>query len=115
MRLRRLARSDLQDGGCDDRGIRPQHGIELLKGELDALIFRNGITTATDDASGKELVPTLLQSAREEEIAYFMKRGSKQVVPRSHQKTLCGKVIGARWVDVNNRDAEAPDCRSRFV
>ena len=68
-----------EDGGWKDRGIRPQHGIELLKGEPGALIFRNGIATATDDVSDKELVPTLVQSARDEEIAYFVKRGVYKV------------------------------------
>ena len=46
-----------EDGGCDDRGFRPQHGIELLKGELDALTFKNGIAVAVDDVSGQEWVP----------------------------------------------------------
>ena len=73
-----------EDGGCDDRGIRPQLSIGFLKGELDALIFRNGIATATDDVSGKELVPILVQPARDEDIAYFIKRGVYKVVPRSH-------------------------------
>ena len=104
-----------EDGGCDDRGTRPQHGIDILKCELDALTFKNGIAMAKDDVTGTELVPGLVRKARDEEIAYFIKRGVYEIVPRSHQKTTGGKVIGTRWVDVNKGDAEAPDCRSRLV
>ena len=68
---------------------------------MEALIFRNGIATATDDVSGKELVPALVPLALDEEIAYFVKRGIYKVVLRSHQKTT--------------GDVEAPDCRSRLV
>ena len=104
-----------EDSGGDTHGIRPQEGIEIMKEELDALIFRDGIAVARDDVSGKELVPKLVQEARDEEISYFMKRGVCEVVPRSHQSQTGGKLIGTRWVDVNRGDAEAPDCRSRLV
>lgn len=104
-----------EDGGSDVRGERPQNGIKLLKDELDALTFKNGIAVAKDDASGKELVPKLVQKARDEEVEYFMKRGVSDVVPRSHQLTTGGKIIGTRWVEVNKGDADVPDCRSRFV
>ena len=104
-----------EDGGSDDRGIRPQHGIEVLKEELDALVFKNGVATARDDVSGKELVPKLVQNARDEEIAYFMKRGVYDVVPRSDKEYTGGVLIGTRWVDVNKGDAEEPDYRSRMV
>ena len=48
-------------------------------------------------------------------MSYFRKFGVYKVVPRSHQKTTGGKVIGTRWVDVNKGDAENPNCRSRLV
>ena len=104
-----------EDGGSDCRGIRPQSGIEVLREELDALTFKNGIAIAKDDVTGTELVPKLVQSARDEEIAYFMKRGVYDVVPRGHEWTTGGKVIGTRWVDTNKGDADVPDCRSRLV
>ena len=94
-----------EDGGCDDRGTRPQHGIDILKCELDALTFKNGNAMAKDDVTGTELVPGLVRKARDEEIAYFIKRGVYEIVPRSHQKTTGGKVIGTRWVDVNKGPA----------
>ena len=102
-----------EDGGRDVHGVRPQEGIELLKKELDALVFKDGISTARDDVSGKELVPKLVQEARDEEISYPMKRGVYDVVPRDHQLQTGGKLIGTRWVDVNKGDAETPDCRSQ--
>ena len=46
-----------EDGGSDDRGVRPQHGIDILRSELDALVFRNGIAVAKDDVTGNSLVP----------------------------------------------------------
>ena len=104
-----------EDGGSDDRGLRPQHGIEILREELDALTFKNGVAIAKDDVSGNSLVPALVRTARDEEIAYFIKRGVYKIVPRSHQRSTGGKIIGTRWVDVNKGDAEQPDCRSRLV
>ena len=41
-----------EDSGCDERGTRPQQGIEILKEEPDALTFKTCIATATDDVSG---------------------------------------------------------------
>ena len=84
-------------------------------GELDALTFKNGIALATDDVLGKELVPTLVQSTRDEEIAYFTKRGVYRIVSRSRQRSTGGKVIWdqvGRQV-VGHRGAESP-LRSRL-
>ena len=41
-----------EDGGHDERGVRPQKGIEILREELDALTFRDGVAFARDDVSG---------------------------------------------------------------
>ena len=79
------------------------------------LTFKNDIATATGDVSGKELMPTLVQSAPEEEIAYSIEHGVYKIVPRSRQRSTAGKVIGTRWVDTNKGDAEVPYCRSRLV
>ena len=103
------------DGGDDKFGPRPQRGIEILREELDSLVFRDGIAVARDDVTGVELVPELVKQARSEEMAYFKKLGVYEVVPRDHQKKTGGKVIGTRWVDVNKGDAANPNCRSRLV
>ena len=87
-----------EEDGCDERGTRPQQGIDILKEELVAPTFKHGIATATDDVSGEELVPNLVHSARNEEIAYATKRGVYKVVPRSHQRSTGGKVIWTGWV-----------------
>ena len=42
-----------EDGGNDAFGLRPQNGIDILKNELDALTFKDGISVAKDDVSGK--------------------------------------------------------------
>ena len=104
-----------EDGGDDSFGLRPQRGIEILKGELDALSMRNGMMVAKDDVSGKDLDPGLVKAARDEEMAYFKKLGVYRSVPRSHQKSTGGKVIGTRWIDVNKGDASEPNYRSRLV
>ena len=103
------------NGGNDKFGSRPQRGIEILKGELDSLIIKDGIAVAKDDVTGAELVPDLVKKARAEEMSYFKKLKVYDVVPRSHQRTTGGKVIGTRWVDVNKGDAANPNCRSRLV
>ena len=60
-------------------------------------------------------MPELVKAARAEEMTYFKKLGVYRIVPRSHQRTTGGKVIGTRWVDVNKGDAKEPNCRSRLV
>ena len=35
-----------EDGGCDDRGVRPQNGVTLFKQEMDGLTCKNGYWTA---------------------------------------------------------------------
>ena len=103
------------DGGDDHFGIRPQTGIDILAGELESLMFRDGIATAKDDVTGTELVPELVRAARAEEMSYFKKLGVYKVVPRSDQRRTGGKVIGTRWVDINKGDSCNPNCRSRLV
>ena len=103
------------DGGCDRFGSAPQNGIHLLKAELDALTWRDGMTVAKDDVSGADLVPGWVVAARAEEMEYFKKLGVYRIVPRSHQLQTGGKVIGTRWVDVNKGDFDNPNCRSIFV
>ena len=96
-------------------GTRPQRGIEILKGELESLTFRDGIAVAKDDVSGEELVPELVKIARAEEMTYFKKLRVYDVVPRSDQLRTGGIIIGTRWVDVNKGDRDNPNCRSRLV
>ena len=74
-----------EDGGDDIHSPLPQQGIEILRAELDALTFNNGIALARDDVSGTELVPELVKKARAEDMDHFKRLGVYRVVPRSHQ------------------------------
>ena len=103
------------DGGQDDRGTRPQHGVTLLQAEMSGLTYRGGYEAAWDDVSNAELVPALVKAARAVEMEYFERLGVYERVPRSHQVTTGGKVIGVRWVDVNKGDATDTNYRSRLV
>ena len=62
-----------EDGGCDLFGSSPQNGINILKAELDALTWRDGIATATDDVSGTVWEHEWVKAARAEEMTYFKK------------------------------------------
>lgn len=104
-----------EDGGCDRFGLKPQVGIELLRSELDALVFRDGIFFVKDDVTGAELVPELVRKARAEEVTYVKKMQVYEVVLESDQVRTGGKIIGTRWVDVNKGDSVNPNCRSRLV
>ena len=104
-----------EDGGDDKIGPRPQCGIDILKEELDALSFKDGVAYARDDVTGTVLLPDLVVQARLEEMTYFKKLGVYKVVPRAHQRQHGGKIIGTRWVDTNKGDSESPNCRSRLV
>ena len=103
------------DGGDDKLGLRPQRGIEILRAEIDAPTFKNGIAEAKDDISGCSLPPELVRAARGEEMDFFKRLSVYEIVHRSHQKATGGKVIGTRWVDTNKGDTDSPDLRSRLV
>ena len=79
-----------RDGGNDKFGLRPQCGIDILEGEMQSLIFRDGIAVAKDDVTGKELVPKLVQEARAEEMKYF--RSSEYI------KWCRGRIRNPPWV-----------------
>ena len=104
-----------QDGGMDERGVRPQMGVTLLKQEMDGLSYKSGYETAWDDVTNAELQPGLVRAARKLEMDYFERLGVYERVPRSHQVLTGGIVIGVRWVDVNKGDASDPEYRSRLV
>ena len=41
--------------GDDSFGSRPQHGIVVVRVEMDALSFQNGVAVAVDDVNGHAL------------------------------------------------------------
>ena len=104
-----------QDGGDDSHGARPQHGVDILKSELNSLLCKNGEYIAVDDVTGAALDPKLVKAGRKLEMEYFKKRGVYTRVPRSHQKNTGGKIITVRWVDTNKGDEENPEIRCRLV
>ena len=98
-----------EDGGEDVRGVRPQIGVTLLKKELHGLTFKGGYEVAWDDVTNAELVPELVKAARQVEMGYFRKLGVYDYAARSEQQQCLGKIIGVRWVDVNQGDSEEPE------
>ena len=70
---------------------------------------------AWDDVNNASLDGSLAVEATKLEMRLFEKMGVYVRVPRKHQQMHGGKIIGIRWVDVNKRDAAAPDYRSRLV
>ena len=69
-----------------------------------------------DDVSGEPLDPSLTRKARQEEMRGFGERQVYHHVLRSvAQADPEGKLIGVRWVDVNNGTKEVPKVRSRLV
>lgn len=46
-----------------------------------------------------------MRAARDEEMSYFKRLRVYDIVPRSDQIAMGGKVIGTRWVDVNKGDS----------
>lgn len=65
-----------------------------------------------DDVTGLPLKPELVKRARKEEMEFFAR---KRVYDRVARKTVKGKIIGVRWVDINKGDDLNPDHRSRLV
>ena len=58
------------DGGMHKLGLRPQNGAEVLRAEMDAPVFKDGIAVAMDDDSGCSLPPELVRIARAEEMDF---------------------------------------------
>ena len=69
-----------------------------------------------DDISGKELLPELVQAARQEELKVVDEMGVWEVRPLSECLEVTGKKpTKVRWVDVNKGDTDSPNVRSRIV
>ena len=69
-----------------------------------------------DDISGKCLEPGLCREARKEEIEGLKKYGVYIKVPISKCYDVTGKEpLGIRWAEVNIRDSDNPEYRSRLV
>lgn len=78
-------------------------------------MVRDGFVQAWDDVSHKYLDPENVAQARQAEMAYFEKMWVYTRVHRDEVKKCGGKIIDARWVDVNKTDETNPDYRSRLV
>ena len=104
-----------EHGGRDERGVRPQQGIEILRGQMQALYMKNGIMTATDDVNDVDLDAGMVQQAREEEMSFFKKLGVYTRVKRSEMVSNPGKMISTKCIDTNKGDRENPNYRSRLV
>ena len=103
------------EGGNDLYGVRPQCGVTLLHAEMNGLSYKSGYETAWDDVSNENLAPEVVQSARALEMEYFHKLGVYEKVARGHQVRTGGKIIGVRWVDVNEGNAPDTYYRSRLI
>ena len=72
--------------------------------------------TYWDDLSGRQLIPGMVQRARQDEMGELAKHQVYTKVPLSECWRNTGKEpIGTRWVDVNKGDDANPDYRSRLV
>ena len=106
----------------DERGIKLLATVEA-EGEIPAIgadipeeELTNEILEAWDDASGEDLDPATVMTARREEIAYYKAMGAFTKVPISQCIARTGrKPIGVRWRDINNGDRYNVNVRSRLV
>ena len=107
---------EVEDGGCDAVGPRPQDGRKILEDEFLALNMACGVATAWDDITGSELDAEKVAAARAEEIDYIhkMKLYEKVTIDGCYKKTGKGP-ISVRWIDINKGDAQSPNYRSRLV
>ena len=104
-------REDFHESDGADRVGKGDEGVEMLRKELYKLMQNNGKYWAVDDVSGADLVPSLVQDARQLEMDYFRRMG----VYRKIKRPPGIKTIKTRWLDVNKGDKSNPDCRSRLV
>ena len=61
------------EGGDDRFGLRPQHGVTLLRAEMNGLSYKNGYGTDWDDVSNENHNPELVHAARAVEMEYVEK------------------------------------------
>ncbi|CAE7223346.1 GIP [Symbiodinium sp. CCMP2592] len=67
--------------------------------------------TFYDDLTGKELPAEGVKAARAEEVSVIKQMGVWEVIPRPANE----KVIGTRWIDINEGDGARLKLRSRLV
>ena len=76
--------------------------------------IQNGIEEAVDDVSGAYLDPSLVKAGRILEMNDFKDMMVYDRVPRSRLVTTGGKIIGTKWNDTNEGDADNPTVRCRL-
>ena len=103
------------DGGSDRFGHRPQDRRDILDEMLAGMNCKNDAEVAWDDVSSVELIVDKVKEARALEMKFFKDMAVYTRVPRAHQRTTGGKVIGTRWIYVNKGDSTKLDYRSRLV
>ena len=86
-----------------------------MKDSMYALVCKNTMWTAWDDVTNVELNVQDVSAARALEMEYFEKLRVYDRLDRSEVARTGGKLIEARWVDVNKGDSVNVDCRSRLV
>ena len=61
------------------------------------------------------LDPSMVKSARKEEMDFFKKLGVYKRVPRSRVAEVSGKMVSVKWLDTSKGDKLNPNHRSRLV
>ena len=80
-----------------------------------SLYAQNGIEYAVDDVSGALLDPTMVHADRAVEMYLFIGMKVYDRVPREEQHKTGGKMIGTKWIDVNEGYIDKPNIRGRLV
>ena len=73
------------DGGCGERGYRPQGGRDMLENELSWLRVRDGVAEARGDVFGETLVLDLVRRASAVEMEYFERTSVYSMVDQADQ------------------------------
>ena len=87
-------------------GVRPQLGQDAYGQDIMGLMIEDGQASAWDDVTNKILDPEIVRQAWMVELEDFRKLKIYTHVLRSQQGSTGEKIIGVRWVDVNNGDDE---------
>ena len=102
------------DGRLTDEGLGAVCAVEEWRPDEEN--HEEEIGMFWDDMSGKELNPSLVRKAREDEMEEFRKHKVYVKVPIEKCIRKTGKKpLGSRWVDIKKGDDENPEYRSRLV
>lgn len=104
-----------EEDGAPQQANNSKKYTQELNTAMNVSSGSGGQATAWDDVSGAQLDPKQVRNYRKTEMELFKSMKAYNRCKRSCIEAEGGKLIDAKWIDIDKGDAAHPICRSRLV